>query len=85
MIIPTAFAGVKIIENDRCLAKEFRFKESKNRSRRLHKKLTRRIGGQIFYKPSAYMLGDKIYAHPEIVAHVKAASEVKSIDVKITI
>jgi hypothetical protein len=61
------FGGVQVIIAPHAIETFYRFKKSKHRSRRLHKKLTRIFGEQTFQRPGAYMMAGKIFAHPEII------------------
>jgi hypothetical protein len=61
------FMGIKIIESSLATEEVYNFQISKNRSRRLHKKLLKRYGTQSLRHPGAYMMGGKIIAHPEII------------------
>lgn len=40
------------------------FPASKNRSRRIHKKLVKRFGGEFQKQPCIFQMGDKWVAHP---------------------
>jgi hypothetical protein len=42
------------------------FPESKNRSKRIHKKLVKRFGGEFRKVPAIYRMGDTLVAHPEV-------------------
>jgi hypothetical protein len=59
--------GVKIIESPLATEEVYNFPLSKNRSKRLHKKLLKRYRAQTFRRPCAYMISGDLYAHPEIV------------------
>lgn len=65
--VPGAFGGVQIIVSDAALKEtdERLFPESKNRSRRIRKKLIKRFGGEFRKVPCIYRIGDKLVAHPE--------------------
>lgn len=52
--------------------KERLFPESKNRSRRIRKKLIKRFGGEFRIAPSICQFGDTIYAHPSFEEKFKA-------------
>jgi hypothetical protein len=43
-----------------------RFPESRHRSRRIHKKLLKRHGGEFIFKPACFQIGDRIVIHPEL-------------------
>lgn len=66
-----AFGGMTIVESPYAIKRELRFPHSLNRSRRIHKKLTKRLGEQEWYKPTAYMLGDKLIVHPEVFNQIR--------------
>ncbi|WP_143199121.1 hypothetical protein [Bradyrhizobium sp. NAS80.1] len=55
------------------------FPESRNRSRRIHKKLVKRFGGEFRKVPCIVQVGDTYYVHPEVQAeldrHLKRRSE----------
>lgn len=40
------------------------FPTSKNRSKRIHKKLVKRFGGEFKKQPCIFQMGDKLVAHP---------------------
>jgi hypothetical protein len=42
------------------------FPESRHRSRRIHKKLVKRFGGEFKKVPAIYQAGDTLYAHPAV-------------------
>lgn len=42
------------------------FPESKNRSKRIHKKLVKRFGGEFKKVPAIYRMGDSLLAHPSV-------------------
>lgn len=48
------------------------FPTSRNRSRRIHKKLVKRHGGEFRKQPAMWQVGDTIYAHPSFEARIKA-------------
>jgi hypothetical protein len=47
------------------------FPESKNRSKRIHKKLVKRFGGEFKKVPAIYRMGDTLVAHPDVFHLVK--------------
>lgn len=47
------------------------FPASRNRSRRIHKKLVKRFGGEFRTVPGIIEIGDKMYVHPAIEAELK--------------
>lgn len=55
------------------------FPASKNRSRRIHKKLVKRFGGEFVKRPAIFHVGDKVIMHPvrwhEMKAHMAAKLE----------
>lgn len=74
--------GVEIIVNDMALKEtdERMFPASKNRSRRIHKKLVKRFGGEFRTVPAIWRMGDKIIMHPERYAEFQKAIAVKARD-----
>jgi hypothetical protein len=48
------------------------FPASKNRSKRIHKKLVRRFGGEFRQRPAMWRLGDTIYVHPSFRSQLEA-------------
>jgi hypothetical protein len=67
-------AGIPIISSDRIMQKIENFKKSRNRSRRVHKKLMKAWGFQSKQVPGMIQMGDKIYCHPEIIEQMKGAT-----------
>lgn len=62
-----AMSGVAIYVSD--AAKEnigVYFEDSRHRSRRTYKKLIKRFGGQIIWRPCILNVAGKIYAHPAV-------------------
>jgi hypothetical protein len=49
------------------------FPESKHRSRRIHKKLVKRFGGEFRQVPAMWRVGDELIAHPSFKARLEAA------------
>lgn len=49
------------------------FPASKNRSRRIRKKLIKRFGSEFRMKPTMWQIGATIYAHPALRASIEAA------------
>jgi hypothetical protein len=47
------------------------FPASRNRSRRIHKKLVKRFGGEFKKQPCIYRMGDKWIAHPVLYDRLK--------------
>lgn len=66
-------AGMPIIISDRVLqdTTERLFPVSKNRSRRIHKKLVKRFGGEFRKKPAAFRVGDSFVIHPAVYETLK--------------
>lgn len=60
------YAGYRIIYTDRALEKteERLFPFSKHRSKRIHKKLIKRFGGEFKMKPAIFKIGHVLYVHP---------------------
>lgn len=48
------------------------FPSSRHRSRRIHKKLIKRYGGEFRYKPTSWQMSDTIIVHPAIMAELQA-------------
>jgi len=65
-----AFHGIKIIPAPHCMRTVWNFPQSKNRSRRQHKKLLKRFGVQSYQEPAAYMISGSLYAHPKIIENM---------------
>ena len=74
--IPAVPPRIEIISNRFCIETVRRFPESKHRSRRLHKKLTKRLGEQTFTRPAAYMMQGKLVAHPDIIGQLVKESKI---------
>lgn len=70
------FAGLKIIFTAYALevTKERLFPESKHRSKRVHKKLLKRFGGEFRKVPCMWRKGDTVYAHPTYEAQLRTAT-----------
>jgi hypothetical protein len=49
------------------------FPASRHRSRRVHKKLIKRYGGEFRKKPAMFRAGDQIIAHPSFRAALEAS------------
>lgn len=60
------FAGVQVIFSDDALetTSERLFPASKHRSRRIHKRLVKRFGGEFRKIPAIFKAGNKIIMHP---------------------
>lgn len=48
------------------------FRASKNRSKRIHKKLVKRFGGEFRKQPCIWRVGNTIYAHPSFRSQLEA-------------
>jgi hypothetical protein len=74
-IYPTPFNGVQVFEDHNCLADttERTFPVSRHRSRRVHKKLVKRHGGEFKKEPAIFQIQGRIYAHPTRYAELRAA------------
>ncbi len=60
------FGGLRFIVDANCLEETDKrlFPVSKNRSKRIHKKLLKRFGGEFRKAPAVFRSGDTIYLHP---------------------
>lgn len=74
---PFAWSGLRIIVSDRALleTQERLFPESRHRSRRLHKKLVRRHGGEFRKVPAAWETPTGLVMHPQLYAALRAKME----------
>jgi len=63
------------VEDD---ADERLFPFSKNRSRRIHKKLVKRFGGEFRKRPCVFNLGDRLIMHPVLYAQMKLREDVET-------
>lgn len=70
------FSGIKFVESPFCTTEKYRFPPSKNRSRRLHKKLVKLHGAYIYREPAAYMVSGQLVAHPEIIKKMAEAGQI---------
>ena len=72
-IYPTPFNGVQVISDPSCLADstERNFLDSKNRSKRMRKKLIKRFGSEFKKIPTMYQIQGRIIAHPVRYAELK--------------
>lgn len=68
--------GMQIFQSERCIERVWNFPQSQNRSRRLHKKLMKRFGVQSFERPAAYMMADKLVAHPKVITEMVASNQI---------
>lgn len=67
------FGGIRLICSEHALKDgDVRlFPESKNRSRRIHKKLVKRFGGEFKKVPAIWMVEDMVIAHPAMFHLIK--------------
>lgn len=65
------FNGLPILVNENCMEKERLFPVSKNRSRRIWKKLMKRFGGEFKMVPAARRIPYGYVMHPEIYEKFK--------------
>ena len=65
------FNGYKVFENQSAVERVSNFRDSKNRSRRVYKKLLKKFKGQYYDRPCAFVVGDKMIVHPEIMKKIK--------------
>jgi len=56
------------------------FPASKNRSKRIHKKLVKRFGGEFRRRPAMWRIGDTIYAHPSFRSQLEASFKKETSD-----
>lgn len=68
------FGGVPIIFNPFILkdSEERLFPVSKHRSKRIHKKLVKRFGGEFKKVPAIWMIDGRLYAHPSFKKELEA-------------
>jgi hypothetical protein len=68
-----SFNGLQVICSPHALEEtdERLFRENKYRSKRLHKKLCKRHGGEFKKVPAIFQMGDKILAHPTHYQRIK--------------
>lgn len=73
-ILPLPFNGIEVIEDHNALANttERTFPASRHRSKRIHKKLVRRFGGEFKKEPAIFQIQGRIIAHPARYAELKA-------------
>lgn len=73
-------AAMRITVSDLALrdTEERLFPASKNRSRRIHKKLVKRFGGEFRRVPCIYKTPWGLIAHPALYAEIKRAVEAQS-------
>ena len=65
-----SFSGVSITVSANATERVLRWPEKK-RSRRLHKKLTKRLGPQVWNKPVAFRTPMGIVMHPDLYEELK--------------
>jgi hypothetical protein len=72
-LYPTPFNGVEVICDPNCLqdTTERNFPASKNRSKRIHKKLVKRFGSEFKKVPAMFQIQGRIIAHPVRYAELK--------------
>lgn len=73
------FAGMQIVTSESALetTAERLFPESKNRSRRIHKKLVKRHGGEFQTRPAAFDVKGRLFMHPAMWARLQAEFEMR--------
>jgi hypothetical protein len=70
-MIISSFSGVPFVVSGRAVKQTIHW-PVKQRSKRLHKKLTKRLGPQVAYEPAAYRMADgRMVVHPTIYAQLK--------------
>ena len=69
-----SFSGVNITVSVNATERVLRWPEKK-RSRRLHKKLTKRLGPQVWNKPAAFQMPMGIVMHPDLYAEIKQRTQ----------
>ena len=76
---PRFVPGVEIVVSDLALKdSDVRlFPESKHRSRRIHKKLVKRFGGEFRKVPCVWRMPDKIVMHPALYAELQRKTSEK--------
>jgi hypothetical protein len=67
------FGGMKITVSTNATARTLRWPEKK-RSRRLIKKMTKRLGPQVYMKPAMFETQYGLIVHPEIYAELQRAT-----------
>lgn len=58
------------------------FPASKNRSRRIHKKLVKRFGGEFRKKPAIFKMGNRWIMHPALYRQMQAESTARLVKAK---
>lgn len=69
------FGGIQMIVSEFALKEsDVRlFPESRNRSRRIHKKLVKRFGGEFKKVPAIWQIEDRLVVHPSLMHSVRQA------------
>lgn len=69
------FGGIQLIVSPHALKdSDVRlFPESKNRSKRIHKKLVKRFGGEFKKVPAIWQIEDRLVVHPSLMHSVRQA------------
>ncbi|MCD0415705.1 hypothetical protein LOC51_00625 [Rubrivivax sp. JA1024] len=65
-------AGMTVIFSRLATKRVRLFPESRNRSRRIRKKLLKRHGGEFAEAPAMVVVGDQLYVHPDLKAGIEA-------------
>lgn len=80
--IQSPFAGIRITWSHYALkaTDERLFPFSKHRSRRIHKKLVKRFGGEFKKVPAIFQTPQGLIAHPALRSDIEAAFEKKARD-----
>lgn len=72
------FSDITVIQSPYCTREKWNFPPSRYRSKRLHKKLVKRFGGQCVTVPAMYRMKqagrEVLVAHPDIYERLKEAS-----------
>lgn len=70
------YGGMRIIYSTHALreTKDRLFPQSRHRSRRIHKKLVRRFGGEFRKVPAIWQTADTIIAHPSFQREIENAT-----------
>lgn len=73
---PGTYAGLRIVWSDLALedSSERLFPASRHRSKRIHKKLVKRFGGEFRRVPAMWRYGNMIVAHPSFRAQLAEAA-----------
>jgi hypothetical protein len=65
----TVFGGLPVIVSEAATEVKIHW-PFKNRSKRLHKKLTKRLGPQVTQQPTSYRMGNRLVIHPYLYAEL---------------